>query len=67
MGLNFSKLQPQIGEWMKRLAEEEDNKIFQKDNDWKPCGECGELRYQDARVEGGLKCEYCAYGNGGMS
>ena len=26
------------------------------------CGECGEIRFDDARVEGGLKCSQCAYG-----
>ena len=67
MGLDFSKLHPQIDEWVKRFKEEEDNKVYQKEGDWKTCGECGELRYQDARVEGGLKCGYCSYGDGGMS
>ena len=61
MGLDFSQLDPQIEEWVKRLKEEEDNKIHEKDTDWKTCGECGELRYQDARVEGGLKCGHCTY------
>ena len=66
MGLDFSKLEPQIEEWVRRLKEEEDNKILQKEADWKTCGECGELRFQDARVEGGLKCSSCSYGEGGM-
>ena len=61
MGLDFSQLDPQIEEWVKRLKEEEDNKVYQKEEDWKACGECGELRYQDARVEGGLKCGHCTY------
>jgi len=61
MGLDFSQLDPQIEEWVKRLKEEEDNKIHEKEADWKTCGECGELRYQDARVEGGLKCGHCTY------
>jgi len=26
------------------------------------CGECGEYRPDDARVEGGMKCGVCAYG-----
>ena len=25
------------------------------------CGECGEVRRGDARVEGGMKCGWCAY------
>tara|TARA_R100000315_G_C5221318_1_gene133100 strand:+ start:638 stop:1093 length:456 start_codon:yes stop_codon:yes gene_type:complete len=25
------------------------------------CGECGEVRQGDARVEGGMKCGWCAY------
>ncbi len=64
MGLDFSKLEPKIEEWVRRLKEEEDNKIQQKEEDWKTCGECGELRFQDARVEGGLKCGACSYGEG---
>lgn len=28
----------------------------------KLCGECGEPRPDDARVEGGMKCGVCAYG-----
>ena len=35
------------------------------DIDW-TCGECGEWREDDARVEGGMKCGECTYGyNGG--
>ena len=26
------------------------------------CGECGEIKLDDARVEGGMKCGACAYG-----
>ncbi len=26
------------------------------------CGECGEYRPDDARVQGGMKCGVCAYG-----
>jgi len=26
------------------------------------CGECGEYRPDDARVQGGMKCGECAYG-----
>ena len=29
---------------------------------WLLCGECEEYRYEDARVEGGMKCGVCAYG-----
>ena len=32
-----------------------------EDNEW-VCIECGEHRYEDARVEGGMKCGVCAYG-----
>ena len=30
------------------------------ERDW-ACGECGEWRKYDARVEGGMKCGVCAY------
>ena len=33
-------------------------------NKW-TCSDCGDYRYDDARVEAGMKCGYCAYGNGG--
>ena len=26
------------------------------------CADCGEYRYEDGRVDGGLKCGHCAYG-----
>ena len=26
------------------------------------CNECGEVKYDDARVEGDMKCGECAYG-----
>ena len=29
---------------------------------WLQCGECEEYRYEDARLEGGMKCGVCAYG-----
>tara|TARA_Y100000310_G_C20066573_1_gene527409 strand:- start:48 stop:338 length:291 start_codon:yes stop_codon:yes gene_type:complete len=29
---------------------------------WLLCGECEEYCYEDARVEGGMKCGVCAYG-----
>ena len=32
----------------------------EEDNEWL-CGECEEVRYEDARVEAGLKCGHCAY------
>ena len=32
----------------------------EEDTEWL-CGECGEVRYEDARVEAGLKCGHCAY------
>ena len=31
------------------------------DIDW-TCIECDEVKYDDARVEGGMKCGECAYG-----
>jgi len=30
------------------------------------CNECGELKVDDARVEGGMKCGECAYSGGEM-
>jgi len=33
-----------------------------EDGGWLLCGECEEYRYDDARIEGGLKCGVCAYG-----
>ena len=35
--------------------------LDEEDNEWL-CGECEEVRYEDARVEAGLKCGHCAYG-----
>ena len=29
--------------------------------DCEVCGECGEVRIDDARVQGGMKCGVCAY------
>ena len=34
----------------------------QKEDGWLFCGECEEYRYEDVRVEGGMKCGHCAYG-----
>ena len=33
---------------------------IEDDQDW-VCGECGEYRPDDARVESGMKCGHCAY------
>ena len=33
-------------------------------NKW-TCNDCGDYKYGDLRVESGMKCGQCAYGNGG--
>ena len=38
----------------------EEGYINTKDG-WQLCGECEEYRYEDSRVEGGMKCGVCAY------
>ena len=35
------------------------------DQDW-VCGECGEYRPDDGRVEAGMKCGHCAYAGAEM-
>ena len=40
----------------------EEDQLTEGYEEWLLCGECEEYRYEDARVEGGMKCGICAYG-----
>jgi len=47
--------------WDASCDECEDERFLLVDG-WLQCEECGEDRYEDARLENGLKCGVCAYG-----
>ena len=38
-----------------------EDEIAEAEDRW-ICNECGEVKYDDARVEGGMKCGVCTYG-----
>ena len=55
-----------VGVWLTQLQKQQMQAItFALSTKLMVCGECGEVKEDDARVQAGMKCGACAYGNDG--